>query len=121
MCVCRIWLLSQDDDLFLAKLESQMSSIFHAFLTEEVQYLCSLYQEEELKLCIIDQKPLLHYEHICHENTAKYVAVVAVYFERYTFEWIFCRSVLQQTYYTLTLQNMKLTHFFHETLHFFQH
>ena len=36
MCVCRIWLLSQDDDLFLAKLESQMSSIFHAFLTEEV-------------------------------------------------------------------------------------
>ena len=83
MCVCRIWLLSQDDDLFLAKLESQMSSIFHAFLTEEVQYLCSLYQEEELKLCIIDQKPLLRYEHICHDNTAKYVAVV-VYFERYT-------------------------------------
>ena len=59
----------------------------------------SLYQEEELKLCIIDQKPLLRYEHICHDNTAKYVAVVAVYFERYTFEWIFCMSAAANILY----------------------
>ena len=68
--------------------------------------LRSLYQEEELKLCIIDQKPVLRYEHICH-NTAKYLDVV-VYFESKVHFWMDILYVCIAKYETDTFFSLKL-------------